>query len=308
MSKIKLFQCHTRNKMEIGLALGAGGVKGNAHIGVLSVLEENGFKIKSLAGTSAGGLIGAVYLSGYSPDQIQIILESVDQDDLFKRKDKNQTSLLGLEGMHKLLVDVIGDREFSDLEIPFAVTAFNLKNGIPVIIKSGKVIDAVLATIAIPGVFPPKKINGQILVDGAINNPVPVNVLRTISDNIPLVAVSLSSMPEEEEILPETKLFGPSPVLKRITRLRFAQALSVFLRSQDISSRLLTELRLKIDKPDVIIRPDVIGIGALDDVDVAEIVKLGRTATEKELVNIFRAVRWDSRIKRFISLKNIIGE
>jgi NTE family protein len=284
--------------MEIGLALGSGGVKGNAHIGVLRVLEKNGFKIEALAGTSAGGLIGAVYLSGNSPDEIQNILENVEQDDLFKRKDKDQPSLLGMEGMHELLTELIGDRMFSDFEIPFAVTAVNLKNGKPVVIKSGRVIDAILATIAIPGVFPPKKLDGKTLIDGAIFNPVPVNVLRNLAPKLPLVAVPLSSMPDEEEILPETEILGPSPVLKRISKLRFTQALSVFVRSQDIGSRLLTELRLKVDKPDVIIRPDVLGIGPLDDVVVSEIAKLGEIATEEELENLFKAVRWDNRLKK----------
>ncbi len=289
--------------MEIGLALGSGGVKGNAHIGVLRVLEKNNFEIKAMAGTSAGGLIGAVYLSGFSPDDIQDILESVDQDELFKRKDDDQPSLLGLEGMHKLLIELIGLRTFDDLPIPFAVTAVDLNIGKPVVIRSGRVIDAVLATIAIPGVFPAKECGDQLLVDGAIYNPVPVNVVRSLDPKLPIVAVPLSSMPDEEEILPETELFDELPVLRRITRFRFAQALTVFLRSQDISGRLLTELRLQMDKPDVIIRPDVFGIGALDNVDVAEIVRYGEEAAEAEMKNLLKAVRWDNKIKKFIGLK-----
>jgi NTE family protein len=289
--------------MEIGLALGSGGVKGNAHIGVLRVLEKHGFEIKAMAGTSAGGLIGAVYLSGYSPDEIQEILENVDQDELFKRNDEDQPSLLGLEGMQRLLIELIGFRTFDDLPIPFAVTAVDLNIGKPVVIRSGKVVDAVLATIAIPGVFPAKECNEQLLVDGAIYNPVPVNVVRSLDPKLPIAAVPLSSMPDEEEILPETELFDEMPVLRRITRFRFAQALTVFLRSQDISGRLLTELRLQVDKPDVIIRPDLFGVGTLDKVDVAEIVKLGEEAAESEMKNLLKAVRWDTKVKKLIGLK-----
>ena len=269
---------------------------------MLRVLERHEFKIKAMAGTSAGGLIGAVYLSGYSPDEIQDILENVDQDELFKRSDDAQPSLLGLEGMHKLLIELIGDRKFDDLKIPFAVTAVDLKNGKPLVIKSGRVVDAVLATIAIPGVFPAKEMDGKLLVDGAIYNPVPVNVVRSLAPKLPVVAVPLSFMPKEEEILPETEFFEESPILKRITRFRFAQALTVFLRSQDISGRLLTELRLQIDKPDVIIRPDVFGVGVLDKVKVADIVKFGEEAAELELDNLIKAVRWDNRLKKLIGL------
>lgn len=288
--------------MEIGLALGSGGVKGNAHLGVLKVLQENSFEIKAIAGTSAGGLIGAVYLSGYSPEEIQKILESVDQSDLFKHGDEEQPSMMGLEGMHNLLLDLIGEKTFEDLEIPFAVTAVDIKNGKAVVIKNGSLVEAVMATIAIPGVFPAKEINGQLLVDGGIYNPVPVDVVRKLVPRLPIVAVPLSSMPEEEDLLPDSNIFGDSPVLKRITRFRFAKALSVFLRSMDISTRLMTEMRLQVDKPDVIIRPDVYDISALDKVNISEVIKLGEDATNEVLPELLKAVRWDNRLKKLIGL------
>ena len=97
--------------MKIALALGGGGSKGNAHIGVLRVLEKAGIRIGALAGTSIGGLIGAVYLAGNSPDGIEERL-------LFRRGPEANNSLLGLAGVAELLSEMIGERTFADLPIP----------------------------------------------------------------------------------------------------------------------------------------------------------------------------------------------
>ena len=101
--------------MEISLALGGGGAKGNAHIGVLRVLDREGFKVKALAGTSAGGLIGALYMAGYSPDQILERFTRIDQGQFFGHSEGEQPSLLGLSGMAKFLYEMLGECTFGEL-------------------------------------------------------------------------------------------------------------------------------------------------------------------------------------------------
>src|SRR5574338_1118290 len=106
--------------MDITLALGGGGIKGIAHIGVIECLENAGYHIKSVAGTSVGGLIGAVYAAGYSPREILALAEGLNQDKLYTRRPGDGPSLMGYSGLVDVLVDVLADAQFSDLKIPFA--------------------------------------------------------------------------------------------------------------------------------------------------------------------------------------------
>jgi NTE family protein len=124
--------------MDISLALGGGGAKGNAHIGVLRRLEKEGYKIRSVAGTSYGGLVAVLYALGYSPNEIQSIFESTDQTHLYGRAPQDGPSLLGMAGVRKLLDTVIGEKTFADTNIPCAVTAVDINSGREVFLTEGK--------------------------------------------------------------------------------------------------------------------------------------------------------------------------
>jgi NTE family protein len=263
--------------MDISLALGGGGSRGYAHIGVLRCLEQAGFHVRAVAGTSAGGIVATAYAAGYTPDELEAAFSKVDQSKLFARSPQEGPGILGLSGAVKLFEEFFGDRTFADLNIPCAVVAVDLKAGREVILNQGRVVDAILATIAVPGVFPPKQFGDAKLVDGAVLNPVPVSVARSLAPRLPVMAVVLDVLAE-----PSGGLTGillpvpvPAPIVERLTRTRVAQAFSIFLQSVDVGSSKLAEMRLKEDDPDVIIRPDVSGIGLLDKVDVHRIVRLG---------------------------------
>jgi NTE family protein len=292
--------------MEITLALGGGGAKGNAHIGVLRRLETEGFKIKSIAGTSIGGLIGILYAYGYTPTEIQKIFENIDQNRLYERDAQDGPALLGLKGTRQLLDQTVGEKTFADLRIPCAVTSVNLKNGSEVILAEGKLKEAVLATIAMPGIFPTQHINNWELVDGGVLNPVPVSVARMLSPNLPIVAVPLTEpldAPIRGYSIPIPSML-PRAITERIARISLAQSLNVFLRSVDAGSRTVAYLRLQIDKPDVIIHPDVHHIDLLDEVIVADVAKLGEQAVEFALLELKQAVSWISQLKRKFSVNN----
>jgi len=284
--------------MDISLALGGGGAKGNAHIGVLRVLEREGFRIRAIAGTSAGGMVAAVYAAGFTPDEMEDRMRLVVQSKLYGRQPTDGPALLGLAGIAHALTEMLGERTFADLRIPCAVTAVDLNTSQEVVLREGRVVDALLATMALPGIFPAQKWGDCLLVDGGILNPVPVALARSLAPTLPVVAVVLTPPPQAWASLPVPHFFSPPPVLRRITRLRVAQAFSVFLRSVDIGGRMITELRLQVDKPDVIIRPPVRGIGVLDRVDVAEVAKLGEQGAEAALPELRQAVSWQKRLAR----------
>src|SRR4030065_838159 len=107
--------------MNITLAMSGGGVKGFAHIGVLRALEQEGFHIRGIAGTSAGGLVGALYAAGYSPDEMEERLRDIDQGNLFSRMHGDGPALLGLAGVTAILRELLGERSFADLCIPLAL-------------------------------------------------------------------------------------------------------------------------------------------------------------------------------------------
>lgn len=289
---------------EISVALGGGGIRGIAHIGVLRALEKNGFRIKAVTGTSAGGLVGAVYACGFSPDEIEEILASVDQSHFFTLAINNSPGLLTLEGLTGMLSPFIGDKTFENLKIPFACTAVDLDSAQEIVIDSGRVLDAALATAAFPGVFPPVKLGHFNLVDGGVLDPVPVALARWLAPELPVIAVCLSPEPAQWGQLPPFAMLSSVPLphrlVEQVSRLKLTQTFQVFTRSMDVVSRSLTELRLQIDKPEVIIRPDLAEFGLLDSVKPQILIELGEKSVQKALPFIKRRLTWSNRIfKKF---------
>ncbi len=287
--------------MEISLALGGGGVRGIAHIGVLRALEAHNFKIKAIAGTSAGGMVGAVYAAGYSTEKIEQAVSDFDSISSFARQPDDRPSLLGLGIIADKLTEMLADRTFDELEIPFAATAVSLYSGKEIILNRGKVLDAVLATVAVPGVFPSQKIGGRVLIDGGILDPVPVLVARWMRPDLPVVAVMLHKRPpdhpEDEMQLPIT-IPGPAPIVERLNKLRPVQAFKIFSQSFEVASKHLTELSMQLYRPEVTIAPPVGHIGLLQNIDMEEMIQAGITATEETLSQIESEANWVKKIQR----------
>jgi NTE family protein len=285
---------------DISLALGGGGSRGFAHIGVLRRLENEGYRIRAVAGTSAGGIVAVAYAAGYTPDEMEAAFSKLDQSKLFARSPDEGPGILGLSRAAKFLDEFLGERTFADLRFPCAVMAVDLKAGREVILNQGRVVDAILATVAVPGVFPPKQYGDCQLVDGAVLNPVPVSVARSLAPSLPVVAVVLEIMTEMTSgfISLPLPVAVPPLLVERFTRTRVAQAFNIFLQSVDVASWKMAELRLLIDAPEVVIRPEVNGIGILDKVDVHKIVLNGEKAAEAVLSDLQRVVSWPNRLRR----------
>jgi len=290
--------------MEISLALGGGGSKGIAHLGVLRCLEREGFQIRALAGTSVGAVVGAIYAAGNSVDDMFELFRSVDQSRLYGRQPGDGPALLGVAGVNRVLQEMLGERNFADLRIPFAASAVDMLTEEEIVLKHGRVIDAALASMALPGIFPPFQWGERLLVDGGLLNPVPVAPARSLAPALPVVAVVLSDPnPQPAEILEPPSFLDYVPVLRQIARLRAAQAFNIFLHSINISNRYLTEMRLRLDKPDVIIRPDVTGIGLLDRVEIEDVARRGEQVVMENLLALRQAFGWRSKLARKLAYR-----
>ena len=290
--------------MDISLALGGGGSKGNAHIGVIRRLEQEGFRIKAIAGTSFGGLVAIFYALGYSPDEIEEMFAARDQSQLYGHIANNGLSLLGLAGTTAFLQEMIGDRTFDDLKLPCILTATDLKSGREIFLSEGSLIEAILSTIAIPGIFPPRRVDSVELVDGGTLDPVPVVAARSLAPRLPVIAVVLTiemGNPAQAWSIPLPE-YLPLRFIARVGKMRYGQALDVFMRSFDIVTRAVTEYRLEMDKPDIIIRPRVNDIDTLDRVDVHEVVRKGEQAVDAVLPELKKLFAWRKRLRRRIGI------
>lgn len=289
--------------MDISLALGGGGIRGVAHLGVIRSLEKHGFKIKAIAGTSAGGLVGAVYAAGYSTEEIENAVSNLGTNWVFSRNDTRRPALLGIGAIAKQLSGLLGDRTFDELKIPYAATAVSLGTGKEFILREGKVLDAALATMAIPGVFPSQEIGGSVLVDGGVLDPVPIQLARWMRPDLPVVAVVLHKYPEGYEE-PQTafpiSLPGPSSITEQITKLRMVQALQIFTHSMEVTGARLSDLGVKLYQPEVLIEPRVGHIGVLQTIDTNILIKAGEAATEAVLSELQSEARWTKRIERAV--------
>ena len=284
--------------MDIVVALGGGGAKGNAHIGVLRRLEKEGYRIQAVAGTSFGALVGLMYAYGFSPSKIEELFSKVDQNRLYGRDAEDGPSLMGLSGVRKWLNEILGEKTFDDLKIPCAVTAVDAKSGREIIISKGRIKDAILGAIALPGIFPPYTMNDWELIDGGVLNPVPVSVARDLVPGLPVVAVVLNDpldKPVPAYTIPVPRIV-PRSIVERFTRTNFAQSFDIFMRAVDLNSRAVAHYRLAVDAPEVIVRPKIHHIELLDKVDVYEVAKLGDDAVEEALPELARATSWLNKV------------
>jgi len=196
MSKVfkkifKFFQ--KKRKLKVGLALGSGGSWGLAHIGVLKVLEENNIPIDYIAGSSMGAIIGAYYSLNPNIKELEKTISSLTKWRLMKLIDISipKTSLLSGNKIRRFLEKLIGDKYFSDTKIPFKIVTADLESGKEIVISKGKLVDAIMASISIPGIFPPRRLQEGLLVDGGLINATPTNVVKEMGSDV-VIGVDLT--------------------------------------------------------------------------------------------------------------------
>jgi NTE family protein len=294
--------------MKIGLALGGGGARGFAHIGVLEVLEREKIPIDIMAGTSMGAVMGAVYALTPSVAALYEKVRDISRDPKIcelemsftkavenKRQERvpfhktlsmiKELYVWNMRALKRWLIDykpfeplfhhLYGDKTFQDCVIPFAAVATDLVDGNSAYLQEGPLYEAVLASIALPGVFPPMRKGHQFLVDGGILEPVPIDALSGKADVI--IGVNLE--------------------LKRRVR-HWHSSLDVLLGCDELRHNKLVENTLK--RADFLIEPDVNDYFWADFSHKDEIIEKGRIAAEERLPDL----RLLLRRRRYFSFFN----
>ncbi len=246
---------------KIGLALGSGGLRGTAHIGVLKVLERETIPIDYIAGCSIGSMIAALYCSGYTPEQILNLAKKIKPSFWMDFIVPKMGILAGDRFLETMRI-LTRKNQFSDLSIPLAVVATEITSGCEVVFTEGDVAPAVRASISVPGIFVPFRIGEMLLVDGAVLNPTPLNVLEEMGAEI-IIGVDLAH----------------AGIVNSITNV-----FDVILQSIDIMERELFNHRQQ--RWDIIIRPNVAHIPPSSFEYIDEGVRLGEVAAEESLPQI----------------------
>ncbi len=189
IKKKKVTKRKPKSKLKIGLALGAGGAKGLAHIGVLKILHQHKIYPDYIAGTSMGSIIGALYASGHTPENIEEIAKTTDWKEIIDFTIPKEGLLQGLKAEQKIR-KLINHKKFAELDTSLKVISYNLNKREKVIFSEGDVTKAIRASMAIPGIFTPVKIGAHSYIDGAVADPTPYDVVREMGADI-VIAVDL---------------------------------------------------------------------------------------------------------------------
>ncbi|HDP36946.1 MAG TPA: hypothetical protein ENN27_03615 [Candidatus Atribacteria bacterium] len=298
-----LSECKKKG-LKFGLALGSGSARGLAHVGVIQVLEAYHIPIDIIIGTSIGSVVGSLYAAGASIDQLEEAALSIKKSTTLFLIDPAlpHSGLISGKKIEEMLNDLaLEDKTFDDLKIPFAAVATDVESGAEVILNQGKVIDAVRASISIPGIFTPVKYQDYYLVDGGVVDPVPVDVVQKMGADI-IIAVSLAKLSPYTTVLiinKETGSLEEELEKSSILQQKIAQVKSTFegpniveviSQSIDIMEAKITDQCL--EGADVVIVPFGIKDINLFDFDKAEsVIKGGMMAAMINIPEIKRAIK-----------------
>jgi NTE family protein len=293
----------------VGVALGSGGARGWAHIGVLRILEEAGIAPAIVAGTSVGAVIGALHVAGRLPDFAQFTrrFNRIRLSQYFDFK-LGAGGIIGGGRVLKALEQQFRDATIEALPRKFACVATDLGSGDEVWLRSGPVLAALSASYAIPGLFPPAHIDGRWLVDGALVNPVPVSLCRALGADL-VIAVDVNAgilapmrADEHQIALAETGAAGArGPDFARgyfRRRKGGPSTFGVITRSLQISQTRLSRIRLAEDPPEILLHPEVGHIGPLDFHRAGECIAAGEHAMARALPAVTEALAAAARPAR----------
>ncbi len=270
-------------RLTTGLALGGGGAKGLAHIGVIKVLKNAGISIDFIAGTSMGALVGAWYAATEDIEFLEDLFLKIKPREIFPVTEMlrhKKGALFKGDSVSHLLKSSFHNLSFKDCKVPFVAVATDARNGDEVILKSGKLMDAVDASIALPLIFSPVEAGGKLLMDGGLVNPVPADIVREMGAEY-VIAVDVSSR------------WADSPDEAIDTKSMYAAISS----SLGIVEYQLAKNILK--QADVVIKPQIFGFGTFSFGSAREIIGIGAEETRLHLREIRRATGYPELPKTF---------
>lgn len=312
---------------KIGLALGSGGARGWAHIGVVDALEEAGIPVQCVAGTSMGALVGGAFASGHIRPlkEVALRLDWKQAIYYFLEVTFPRSGLIDGLKIAAFVRQHVGKTKVEFLPIPFATVATNILTGQEVVISEGDMIDAIRASISIPGIFTPVSRGGAILVDGGLVDPVPVGVARGLGADF-VIAVDLNCGavgdrvrsrargPDHETVarkktdrkpihkwqdllqnigarIDEFDFSMLTPARKWMSRDDRPNVFDVLGNSIRIMETQITDVRLKLEPPDILIRPAVGHLSFMEFHRADEIIRAGYVATQERIGELKALVR-----------------
>ena len=265
-------------KKKIGLVLGGGSAKGLAHIGVLKVLEEHNIKIDMISGASIGALIGALYLSGYSPKNLEEMIKNLNFKKLIDIG-VPRSGLIKGDKMESYLRELLDEKKFSDLSAPLYITAVDIVNYREVVFSKGDLAKAIRASVSVPGIFRPVKNNGKILVDGGVLDNLPIEILKDAGADV-IIAVNLSGNEKRKilyDVADKKKSEGKSPNI-----------MAILADSYRLMDREHTRLYLEKSGADLMLHPDLRKVGFADFNKISAGIKAGEVEARKKIGKIRR--------------------
>lgn len=298
-------------KKTVSLALGSGGARGLAHIGVIEVLEENGYEIRSIAGSSMGALVGGIYAMNQLDTYTEWV-KGLKEFDVLKYFDitfKNN-GLFDIDKVIKFLRELVGDTNIEDLPLTYTAVATDIEHQREMWINKGLVFDAIRASVGIPVIFAPFIYDDLILLDGGILNPVPiapmmsdyndliiaVDVNANFKNNIPRVMDELTTISPDEDKKPNNlaekightvdhltdKIMSSSEEKKRKRKTGFFE---MFTQSIEVMQSSISTMKLAAYPPDIIIKISQDASEIHEFYRAAELIELGRETAQKTLLN-----------------------
>lgn len=275
--------------MKIGIALGGGGAKGMAHIGVLRVLDSVGVKIDIIAGTSAGAIAGSLYAAGKTPQEIEAVVSNLRLQQLLTR-DRTGTGFFSTNGIRRVIETEIGKMtRIEDLPLKFIAMAVDMDSGEEIAFDSGPVADAVCASAAFPGLFAPVQIDGHGYFDGGVINSVPFDVARRRGASRVLAVDLGSDDPVFTIQLPQRR--GSAWFYRLLFAVGNQRVVRVATRAIGVMSRQIRRQKLKESPPDLILRPLVQHVGMMDFDLALDCILAGEQAARAALPQIERVLK-----------------
>jgi len=264
-------------RKKIGLALSGGGARGLAHIGVLKVLEDYKIPIDIIAGTSIGAVVGALYSS--EPNAKKLKKESINSNwkDLFDYTISKKGLIKGKK-IEDFLEQKLDKIKFNELKIPLYVTAFDLTKKREIVFSKGDVVNALRASISIPGIFIPIEEKGEILVDGGVTDIIPIEALRKAKADI-IIAVNVEYIKEKRT------LYGQNADFKK-TNLNIPNLLNTLTKALQVKASEECNFEILNEKADLVISPNLEKIGTFEFQKAKQAIKIGERKAKSSIEEI----------------------
>jgi NTE family protein len=273
---------------KIGLALGGGAARGWAHIGVLRALKSAGIEPDVIAGTSMGAVVGGAYAAGRL-DELEDWARSVTRRRMLGFLDIKfwSTGLIGGGRLAGQLKETFGDVAIDELPLRYAAIATEIGTGHEIWLTQGSLVEAMRASYALPGIFPPVKVAGRWLMDGALINPIPVSAARALGARVVIAVNPNADMFGRGTVIQE---HGLEPAIEAAAVYEPRGVSAVMVEAFNITQDRIARSRLAGDPPDLMIAPKLGHMGMFEFARADEAIRLGAEAIERALPELTETI------------------